>query len=55
MEKLSERLRDQQSMDQLRENVWRQREEFTFDFHADRLVRFFRQVIGEKRRRRRNV
>ena len=34
----------------LRENVWRQRERFTFDGHADRLVEFFRHVIERSRR-----
>jgi hypothetical protein len=32
-------------MQQVRDNVWRQRDEFTFDSHADGLVAFFRQVI----------
>ena len=35
-------------MTQLRENVWCQREKFTFDYHADRLIDFLRHVI-EKR------
>jgi len=51
MDELGEQLRDHRRMDCLRESVWRQREEFTFDFHADRLVAFFRQVIDHGPRR----
>jgi hypothetical protein len=39
-------LRDAQRMAALRENVWRHRELFSFDLHADRLVAFFRRVIA---------
>jgi hypothetical protein len=35
-------------MTRLRENVWRQRLDFTFDAHVDRLVEFFRQVISSR-------
>jgi hypothetical protein len=45
MEQLRARLRDEPRMERLRANVWRQRELFTFDHHADRLIAFFRQVI----------
>ena len=38
-------LRDQASMSRLRANVWAQREQFSFDSHADRLVDFFREVV----------
>ena len=48
---LAEQLRDTARLEQLRESVWRQREEFTFDFHADRLIAFFRQVIDTRVRR----
>ncbi len=41
---VADQLRDEVRMRRLRENVWRQREEFTFDHHADRLVAFFREV-----------
>ncbi len=41
---VGDQLRDAPRMARLRENVWRQREEFTFDHHADRLVAFFRTV-----------
>jgi hypothetical protein len=39
-------LDDRAMLQRLRENVSRQRERFTFDFHADRLIAFFRQVIA---------
>jgi hypothetical protein len=51
MADLGERLRDFHRLEEIRENVWRQRDEFTFDFHTDRLVEFFRQVIDERSRR----
>ena len=51
MGELGEQLRDAERMEELRESVWRQREEFTFDFHADRLVAFFREVIDRRPRR----
>lgn len=48
MEELGSRLRDTPRMAELRESVWRQRETFTFDAHADRLIGFFRDVIGDR-------
>jgi hypothetical protein len=45
-EHLGEQLHDQERMARLRRNVWEQRERFTFDYHADALIDFFRQVIG---------
>ncbi len=33
-------------MQQLRNNVWTQRQRFTFDYHADELITFFREVIS---------
>lgn len=44
---LAEQLHNQQRMIQLRNNVWRQREEFTFDYHVEHLISFFRQVIAK--------
>ena len=49
VEHLAEQLHDKKNMERLRESIWNQREQFTFDYHADRLVDFFRRVI-EKRR-----
>ena len=51
MDELGEQLRDASRLERIRESVWRQREEFTFDFHADRLVGFFRRVVDERPRR----
>ncbi len=45
MAQLREQLRDEARMAQVRDNVWRQRDHFTFDAHADRLIAFFRDVI----------
>ncbi len=45
-EQLGAQLRDSERMAQLRRNVWDQREQFTFDAHADALIDFFRQVIS---------
>lgn len=47
MEDLGKQLRDRQRLAELQENVWRQREQFMFDAHADTLIRFFRQVIEQ--------
>jgi hypothetical protein len=49
MEHLRAQLRDEARIARLRDNVWRQRERFTFDYHADRLVEFFRHVIAHRR------
>jgi len=46
---LAAQLRDRARMARYRDSVWRQRHEFTFDHHADRLVEFFRQVIASRR------
>jgi len=48
MEELGSRLRDGARLAALRESVWRQREQFMFDAHADRLIAFFREVIAAK-------
>ncbi len=48
MAQLGEQVHDEARMTQLRDNVWCQRQKFTFDYHADRLIDFFRHVI-EKR------
>lgn len=46
MAQLREQLHDEARMQQLRENAWSVREQFTFDHHADRLIAFFREVIS---------
>lgn len=43
---LGEKLHDRDRMAALQDSVWRQREQFTFDYHADRLIEFFREVIA---------
>jgi hypothetical protein len=48
---LGTQLRNETRMEQLRANVWQQRERFTFDYHADRLVEFFREVIAQPKER----
>jgi hypothetical protein len=50
MADMGAQLRDRARLAQIRANVWRQREEFTFDHHADRLIAFFREVITHARR-----
>ena len=47
---LVSQLRDDERMDALRESVWRQRGDFTFDAHVDDLVDFFRARIADHRR-----
>lgn len=46
MEDLGAQLRDTALVERIRSSVWRQRESFTFDHHVDRLVAFFRRIIG---------
>ena len=50
MAELGHHLRDKRRMARLRANVWRHREQFTFDAHADRLISFLRQVIATQQR-----
>lgn len=45
---LRAQLGDERRMAALRDSVWRQRDQFTFDAHADRLVAFFRRVIATR-------
>ncbi len=42
---LKAQLSDEPRMQQLREHVWAQRQQFTFDYHADKLIAFFRRVL----------
>ncbi|HSJ58320.1 MAG TPA: glycosyltransferase, partial [Anaerolineae bacterium] len=48
MEELRRQLSDRRRMAELHDNVWRQRQHFTFDYHVDRLVEFFRDVINRR-------
>jgi glycosyltransferase involved in cell wall biosynthesis len=46
MSHLGAQLLDTARLDAVRDNMWRQREVFTFDHHVQRLVAFFRDVIA---------
>lgn len=48
MADLSRQLKDHQYMDMLRENLIKQRYEFSFDYHVPLLISFFRDVIDAK-------
>lgn len=47
-EELATQLQDQARLRRLRQQTWLQREQFTFDYHADKLLAFFQQVINSK-------
>lgn len=49
MKQLREQLEDDEQMAQVRHNVWVERERFTFDYHVDDLITFFRTIIERKR------
>jgi len=51
IDELGPLLADESRMERVRANVWRERERFTFDFHADALEAFFRTVIADAARR----
>ena len=46
MSELAKQLNNREHLNFLRENVWRQRAEFTFDFHAEKLLDFFRKTAS---------
>ena len=48
-DELARVLRDPERMSQVRENMWRARDRFTFDAHADDLVAFFREAVAARR------
>ncbi len=50
VEDLAAQLKDAARMERLRDSVWRQRDRFTFDNHAERLLAFFREVIVHRAR-----
>ncbi|HEX2281411.1 MAG TPA: glycosyltransferase family A protein [Thermomicrobiales bacterium] len=43
---LASQLRETDRIEWIRDSVWRQRDHFTFDAHADELIAFFRTVIA---------
>jgi glycosyltransferase involved in cell wall biosynthesis len=47
MHELKQLLSDKNLMEEIRNNVWQQRHLFTFDYHADELLDFFKIVIKE--------
>ena len=49
MPELRQQLSDQERMGQVRANIWQHRAAFTFDYHAPRLVSYFRSVIERVR------
>jgi len=55
MKELGQMMRDRQLMYDLRQNVWKQRDLFTFDHHVAELVAFFRAVIENYRKKERNT
>ncbi|MGI8475726.1 MAG: glycosyltransferase family 2 protein, partial [Thermomicrobiales bacterium] len=46
IEDLAAQLHDRPRLDAIRESVWAQRADFTFDAHADRLLDFLRSVTA---------
>ncbi|MES2730210.1 MAG: glycosyltransferase family A protein [Bacteroidota bacterium] len=48
-EDLRNQLRDKQQLQRLRQNVWDKRAVFSFDYHVDDLIAFFRRTIQTKR------
>jgi hypothetical protein len=48
MRDLRQQLADQNRLEQIRQNAWRQRMLFAFDEHADQLISFFRMIIAQK-------
>jgi hypothetical protein len=48
MADVAAQLRDEAAMQRLRAAVWRQREQFTFDYHADRLLAFLAAVAARR-------
>ena len=53
MQQLKELLMDADRMKKIRNNVWRQRKLFTFDYHTDTLIDFFNAVIQSKKSQKR--
>ena len=47
MKELGIMLKDKPLMSVIRNNVWQQRHLFTFDYHADALIDFFKAVIDK--------
>jgi glycosyltransferase involved in cell wall biosynthesis len=50
MEDLASQIMESGRMKVIRENCWNHRDKFTFDYHADRLISFFHQVIKQSKK-----
>ncbi len=55
MSELRAQLDDRERLESVRNSVWQQRDQFTFDAHAPALVDYFRQVIQAHGSRKRNA
>ncbi|RKN76893.1 glycosyltransferase family 2 protein [Ulvibacterium marinum] len=44
-------LRNKDRMQEIRENMWKKRDQFSFDYHVEDLLSFFRKVIESKKSR----
>ncbi len=51
MQDLTNQLKDQQKMKKLTQNALQSRDLFTFDYHVDRLIDFFKKVIEKKNKK----
>ncbi|WP_207532495.1 glycosyltransferase family 2 protein [Desertivirga arenae] len=51
MNDLAEQLKDKETLDQIRKNVWEKRFSFSFDQHTSDLIAFFREVIAARKAR----
>ena len=49
-EELGGKLRDKSRMKKIKENVWKNRDLFSFEYHVDDLVSFFQEVVYKKKR-----
>jgi glycosyltransferase involved in cell wall biosynthesis len=49
MDNLTNQLKDKKKMNEIRKNVWSNRKQFSFDYHAQDLIDFFTRVIEQKK------
>lgn len=48
-EDVASQLKEKDKLKELQENTWNKRELFCFDYHIDKLISFFKEVINKKR------
>jgi len=48
MEDLANQLNNKENLEKIRQNVWEKRFAFSFDYHVNSLIGFFRKVIAKK-------